>query len=47
MTWKRNKEKTDSELLDIIMENRSVYVKPRTVYTILDMVKKVQTKAKL
>eukprot|EP01127_Copromyxa_protea_P010376 TRINITY_DN2524_c0_g1_i2.p1 TRINITY_DN2524_c0_g1~~TRINITY_DN2524_c0_g1_i2.p1 ORF type:complete len:145 (-),score=24.86 TRINITY_DN2524_c0_g1_i2:71-505(-) len=47
LTMRSNKEKTDQELIDIIIAERSIYCKTRTVTTIEDLVKRVHAKAKL
>lgn len=41
------KEKSDAELIDIIEKNSSVYAKPRVVYTITDILRKVENKSRL
>lgn len=47
LTMRSKKEKTDAELIDIIMKSKSLYAKPRIVFTIMDVIRKVETKSKL
>lgn len=47
LEMRRKKEKLDTELEDFIIHNKSIYSKPRTVKTIIDMIRRIETKSRL